>query len=424
VDDPITLEPISDLPFPPFVLSPNYFDPISLSSYLVGRFKFLNPLTREALTKEDCRALDDHVRKYYGVSKCLGVYEAFSLHEHAASAAAKRSAGDQADESSLNRQAALISNAAMVLQGLFNFQGSNRAASAVQDGFTLIDDDAAIGEAADRYAREQASNRFAIGGGIGEDEEDEAFPQLGAGGSSAVGASFGLTDIKRAVEEAADAERASELRRQEAASQLRATEGRALIERKGERERVKEMHIMRITGARKQEAMKSELQEAGRREIEVFREEMFERMRVIQEGVEQQASDRREEDRRLKKREVKEEEEKKRAAEEEAGVAELKAEEERVLDKAERDKAKKADKRRKDKDRQKAARSSASAEASRLSEAKTKQEAKDNASLKCGVCQTGIISRKDCFIKFGVEFCSSKCSREFIAPPTSGNVDL
>lgn len=89
---PITLESLSDLPYPPFALlskhsnkdkdkgtrnhgngksnkimvadTVSYFDGLALASYIVSRGVFENPLTREELTMLDCRRLDDHLEEY------------------------------------------------------------------------------------------------------------------------------------------------------------------------------------------------------------------------------------------------------------------------------------------------------------------------------------------------------------------------
>jgi len=68
-DDPISLEPLSSLPYPPFELanrpqpgsarvSVHYFDGQVLAYYLVSTATFFDPLSREPLTREDCARLD------------------------------------------------------------------------------------------------------------------------------------------------------------------------------------------------------------------------------------------------------------------------------------------------------------------------------------------------------------------------------
>ena len=72
---PITLEPLSSLPYPPFLLSSNYFD-----GYMVSRCMFENPLTREPLTYSDCKRLDDYIRTFHKQDTRMAVCcEAFTL---------------------------------------------------------------------------------------------------------------------------------------------------------------------------------------------------------------------------------------------------------------------------------------------------------------------------------------------------------
>lgn len=84
---PITLEPLSTLPYPPFRLggvgsssatrtrssgsdranaapTSMYFDGLALASYCVSRATFTNPLTREELTWDDCVRLDAYLEEY------------------------------------------------------------------------------------------------------------------------------------------------------------------------------------------------------------------------------------------------------------------------------------------------------------------------------------------------------------------------
>mgnify|MGYP007080190818 CR=1 FL=1 len=101
----ITLEPINELPYPPFVLYRHnagepksaghaeddyYFDGKALASYIVSRGMFQNPLTREPLTWDDCRRLDQYLDDYgqslmkggaQSGQKRIQVLEAFALRE-------------------------------------------------------------------------------------------------------------------------------------------------------------------------------------------------------------------------------------------------------------------------------------------------------------------------------------------------------
>ncbi len=69
--DPITLEPLRILTYPPFRLpadpslpyqtDSDFFDPCSLSSYLVSRLNFSHPFSRRLLEREECVSLDRHL---------------------------------------------------------------------------------------------------------------------------------------------------------------------------------------------------------------------------------------------------------------------------------------------------------------------------------------------------------------------------
>ena len=66
--DPISLEPLGELGYPPFGLWESgkwhWFDGAVLATYLVSTATFANPLTRTPLAREDCRALDDYLNDH------------------------------------------------------------------------------------------------------------------------------------------------------------------------------------------------------------------------------------------------------------------------------------------------------------------------------------------------------------------------
>jgi len=67
--DPISLEPLADLPYPPFVLRANRarvsandnFDGNVLASYLVSTGRFDHPISRRELVREECVRLDAYL---------------------------------------------------------------------------------------------------------------------------------------------------------------------------------------------------------------------------------------------------------------------------------------------------------------------------------------------------------------------------
>jgi hypothetical protein len=178
---PITLEPLSTLPYPPFRLggggggrdgdgdgdgdakanasrgSAQYFDGLALASYCVSRATFANPLTREDLTWDDCVRLDDYLEEHCyashrprrhahlsgGAAAAAGgggrttgrisVKEAYGLKSMVkVSGGAGGSAGTAStaaaaaqEEANRRRAEALRSEAAAALRGLFVY-GNNR----------------------------------------------------------------------------------------------------------------------------------------------------------------------------------------------------------------------------------------------------------------------------------------------------------
>ena len=72
---PITLETLSTLPYPPFILTDKpssengnehktYFDGLALDDYIISQGNFTNPLTRVPLNYDDCKRLDDHLNEF------------------------------------------------------------------------------------------------------------------------------------------------------------------------------------------------------------------------------------------------------------------------------------------------------------------------------------------------------------------------
>eukprot|EP00965_Chrysotila_dentata_P205107 6182754-Pleurochrysis_carterae.AAC.2 len=67
--DPISLEPLAELGYPPFELRAareqetqnDLFDGKLLASYLVSTGQFFHPISRRALDKDECAALDEYL---------------------------------------------------------------------------------------------------------------------------------------------------------------------------------------------------------------------------------------------------------------------------------------------------------------------------------------------------------------------------
>eukprot|EP00510_Aplanochytrium_minuta_P007641 CAMPEP_0184042910 /NCGR_PEP_ID=MMETSP0955-20130417/66625_1 /TAXON_ID=627963 /ORGANISM="Aplanochytrium sp, Strain PBS07" /LENGTH=811 /DNA_ID=CAMNT_0026333755 /DNA_START=198 /DNA_END=2630 /DNA_ORIENTATION=+ len=122
-DDPITMEPLSSLKYPPFELvissensnRPNvvhHFDGKVLAHYIVSTGNFTNPNNRQELTREECRKLDEYLAiNRLPVAK---VTDAFDL-----SKAVRVQSSDQGRANMLQREATVV------MQSLFSYEGTN-----------------------------------------------------------------------------------------------------------------------------------------------------------------------------------------------------------------------------------------------------------------------------------------------------------
>ena len=82
--DPISLEPIGSLKYPPFEIvgkegHKHFFDGQCLASYMVGTSSFFNPLSREPLSSHICQRLDIYLQN--NKLKKMRVLEAFNLNK-------------------------------------------------------------------------------------------------------------------------------------------------------------------------------------------------------------------------------------------------------------------------------------------------------------------------------------------------------
>lgn len=163
---PISLSPICELPQPPFALEPcgaaepHYFDARFLANYLASSCDFIDPMNRRPLTREECVALDQHLRWYYPDQQFIIVADAFDLFE--------RNVGGEVG-TSVQREAT------SVLQHLFRFSSSRRtdargrAVNYRDGGLTVVDDDDVI--APDASAPSRPARPTPV-------DEAEAFPSL------------------------------------------------------------------------------------------------------------------------------------------------------------------------------------------------------------------------------------------------------
>eukprot|EP00956_Cyclotella_meneghiniana_P020193 scaffold35338_cov64-Cyclotella_meneghiniana.AAC.3 len=147
---PITLEPLSDLPYPPFILyssnvnpygrppmmaktgSQYFFDGLALATYVISQGNFVNPLTRKSLSHQDCVRLDEYLNEHIYDKKetyqqleptifereKISVREAYALRN---SIKVKVGSGNTGNAEEIRRAEVLRNEAAVALRGLFVF---------------------------------------------------------------------------------------------------------------------------------------------------------------------------------------------------------------------------------------------------------------------------------------------------------------
>mmetsp|Transcript_39538 Transcript_39538/g.64055 ORF Transcript_39538/g.64055 Transcript_39538/m.64055 type:complete len:859 (-) Transcript_39538:4211-6787(-) len=129
-NDPITMEPIAELPYPPFVVdvqtSPkesahrggssknsvvHYFDGKTLAHYIVSTGNFNNPNNRQPLTRSQCLKLDQYLKQHE--LPPANITMAFDLSKKVRVEANSNGAADRAE--------ALRRNATVIMASMFNF---------------------------------------------------------------------------------------------------------------------------------------------------------------------------------------------------------------------------------------------------------------------------------------------------------------
>ena len=278
-DDPITLEPICSLAFPPFSLQGNYFDPVALSAYIVTRFKFENPLTRQPISAEECVTLDEHVSRHCSSfrwspdapSTRVSVKDAYLLYSNvkcpvpgSSSSSSSSAAAASADAS--RQLDVLRSTAALVLQGLFRYDAWRPPAAAATAGeeayYRVIDDFDVVAKAADLAHAASVEGEF------------PAFlpPELVVRAlRETAAAAARLGDVRAHVSACAD-KRVGE-RRALAARATRQAESDRQEREERERERAKARahHAVRIEGLKKREEEDDKRAAEAKEEIERWR---------------------------------------------------------------------------------------------------------------------------------------------------------
>lgn len=157
--DPITLIPLRQLKIEPFELSvsdstvKHFFDCESLASYLLQTGKFLDPINRQPISRDECLRLDSHLRSF-GLARLAKCVEMMDLQNSSTitTAATGLSGEDR------RRQHIVLAS------GLFQYPSMAGSAPSRSAGVRVLDDD---------------EDRFVGGGGGGEGQlvEDD-FPEM------------------------------------------------------------------------------------------------------------------------------------------------------------------------------------------------------------------------------------------------------
>jgi hypothetical protein len=444
---PITLEPLSSLPYPPFVLRSgekvSYFDGLALASYVVSRGIFHNPLTRQELTRADCRRLDGYLEEYcynrehqqlnYS-SRRISVSEALGLH-----AAVHVISGGQTDR----RADALRHTATAALAGLFVYgndrqqrhQGDNHTpqhatrvlqphspqsllewgfdlsrtvedtAQFASEGWTVIDDDEAMVVATDRQHYQATQDAFPRLSST----QSETAPSSTTGISSDTGTSSTLSPDLHLVESVhaiAEQERLQQVERERHLELTRQQMLHQALQRREERRQERELlrSLAETQLLDKQE--QDEETRRARQEIEAWREEQWEKLRLFSEQKMQTEKKRQEKEKDTK--EAKEMENEAHGVDNTATqVTDGPSEEEMAVAKNKANKV--VEKKRRQKERKKGQKQE---ERALLEKKKREQELaaqKAAASIQCAACGGGVL---DCgFEKFQQKFCCPKCAR-------------
>ena len=146
--DPISLDPIAELEYPPVKLSStgrgvegegegeggtrtkehtNLFDGRVLAYYMVSTANFQDPLTRRELTREECRRLDQYLEQHR--LKRVGVVESFDLLARARAKGQGQGGGEISGEAR-SRQ----SEAAVLFRSLFSYNDDQPAEDPARTG--------------------------------------------------------------------------------------------------------------------------------------------------------------------------------------------------------------------------------------------------------------------------------------------------
>lgn len=455
---PITLEPLSELPYPPFILYSNnsgrnkkssattpktgsqyFFDGLALATYVISQGNFANPLTRNSLSYEDCVRLDEYlnehvynneVGKQQVESTVLGserisVREAHSLRN---AIKVKVGSGSRDSEAEIRRAEVLRNEAAVALRGLFVFghngdrgsssNSTNNQAGAQQQfpvsagGFDLnynpdsnqnhswgmnsILEQEGLRIVDDNEAAFQSADTAAW------QEIQDAFPHLAGTAitqSQQVHGPSDILDVARRTAELTLEEERLLAERRERNHMLNFLQA---LERKKQRIMAKQKaKAAAVASLASEQQDKDELQ-AARQEIDRWRDQQWKRW-------ERDNLKHSEEHRQVVSDAAAATESPPPIESDEKSTAEAEqqaaAEEEALANAA----AKKKAKRQRAKERAKEKKKEEQLVKLENERVKELQKQKDNSELKCGACGDGILGCG--FDKFDMKFCSTKCAR-------------
>lgn len=423
-DDPITLDALRDLPYPPFGLSSSievgpqgvesYFDPVALASYLTRKAVFENPLTRVPLSRDDCTRLDTHLGQLVRGSRNFRVADAWDLHRTIRTNQALRGGSQPARQSSVREATAAI-------HGLFDF--SRRADSALNSSaavnatgaLSVVDDDMSRHQEADAIAARYTQGLARSEGRTPADLSDGGhFPAMPGRGTASEYVAAGrapreaFVEIARTTAAMLEFERAERLldesSRREAAKEARqqaATSKAAQVEATIAASRQREQRLAEA----KADAAKL-LVERHTAENQAWQE-----AEVATQLAHQAAAHATQADRVAAAELVKLEQ---RIAEEEAAEAAVKGAEDVKL-RAEEKKIRDADKKRRAREKVKLKKQEAKTNDAAERAASELECAKLASIVKCGGCGDGIVvgGSAPVFEVMGLKFCGTACVAKF-----------
>ena len=433
---PITLEPLKDLPYPPFLLASSnstkhYFDGAALAAFIVSQGAFTNPLTREPLKYEDCVLLDEYLDEYvfngsnYSKSEKISVREAFSLRE---SIKAKVTSSGENEHL---RAEALRNEASVALRGLFVFghERSRRRSKSDdnvnsqilprtaggfnlyhnpdsslshswglgstnnQEGLLIIDDDEAAHEAADIAAWREVQDEFPFLGGIRPSTLPTPCDQSNNMPSQILATVRHTADIT--IKEQREKEDAAEKARQRYFLEALERKRRRIDARRKAKGDIAKVLVDNKKAEAVQNSARAEIDrwlsqkwnewETNTLEIERKQKTSDDAVSTSNEPCEVEISQKRSPTLEAQRSELTEEEKAAKAA------------------------AKKKAKRQKAKERAKEKKQLEKLERAKKERAMALQREKENSSTKCAHCGRGILGSG--FDKFDKKYCSTKCAR-------------